>query len=306
MDSVGWHLALAFAPLAIKLFKVTVEGPLGPAGRPTARLTAVRELSIMGLGNPLQEIALIDPYSLPQAAAAGSGSRQSGQLPQGLDAAAAAAAAATPDSAADPNWPKLTVATKPRAAGATGADGSGAAGGTAEGGSGSDGGEAPMHCVLLRAGGIMSKLDLQEGSEVLLSDAIERFWLPISPETAAAGARPGGAAALGSTSATPSLSRSSSSTAPLGQHASEADLQLPSAAGSAARLAQQQLQLDADGVRQVPRQPPRVELPWWTYGARGMQVLALLSPMLPSCLHACLHACLHFQVPLHSSPFLSI
>ena len=296
MDSVGWHLALAFAPLEIKLFRVTVEGPLGPAGRPTARLTAVRELSIMGLGNPLQEIALIDPYSLPQAGAVGSSGSQLRQQPQGLDAAAAAA---TPDSAADPNWPKLTVATKPRAAAGT-SDGSAAAGGSADGGSGTEGGEAPMHCVLLRAGGIMSKLDLQEGSEVLLSDAIERFWLPISPATAAAGVRAGGAAAPGSTSATPSWSRSSSSTVPLGQHASEADLPLPAAAGSAARLAQQQhqLQLDGDGLPQAPRQPPRVELPWWTYGARGMQVLALLSSA------PCLPACMCAQLPVCSSAFL--
>lgn len=34
--------------------RVTVEGPLGPAGRPIARLAVVRELSIMGMGNPLQ------------------------------------------------------------------------------------------------------------------------------------------------------------------------------------------------------------------------------------------------------------
>lgn len=51
MDSSGWHLALAFAPLEIKLLRVTLETA---AGRPAARLSVVRELSILGLGNPVQ------------------------------------------------------------------------------------------------------------------------------------------------------------------------------------------------------------------------------------------------------------
>lgn len=34
--------------------RVTLEGPSGPGSRQTARLSVVRELSIMGLGNPLQ------------------------------------------------------------------------------------------------------------------------------------------------------------------------------------------------------------------------------------------------------------
>lgn len=35
----------------------------------------------------------------------------------------------------------------------------------------------PQHCVLLRSGGVMSVLDLDQGSEVTLAEDIECFWL---------------------------------------------------------------------------------------------------------------------------------
>ncbi|KAL4420208.1 hypothetical protein ABPG77_011424, partial [Micractinium sp. CCAP 211/92] len=256
MDSAGWHLALAFHPLEIKLFKVTVEGPLGPAGRPIARLSVLRELSIMGMGSPLQELALIDPTTLPRPDSSGAGSSQSSLVQQAQQAeeqqtVGGAAAAAGEAAVSDPSWPQLKVATKP----ATPAAGAG---------------DAPLQCVLLRAGGIMSKLDLTEGSEVLLSDAIERFWLPLSSASAtvgmvsrsssfvaAAGVGPGAQGTV-----PPSLS-TSSSLAALGPQSSEAEL--PAASAAAPAAARQQAaaaaadELGPAAEQQGPRLPPRVE-----------------------------------------------
>ncbi|PSC67405.1 Quino amine beta chain-like RIC1-like guanyl-nucleotide exchange factor [Micractinium conductrix] len=283
MDAAGWHLALAFQPLEIKLFRVTVEGPLGTSGRPIARLAVVRELSIMGLGNPLQELALVDPATLapPEASRSMPASSQSSQQQleqQGATAqqqqqAAAAGRPPTPGGSGG-SWPQLTVATKalPAAPAA--------------------GGNAPLQCVLLRAGGIMSKLDLQEGSEVLLSDSIERFWLPLSSASATAGASGlvsrtnSFTAAGGVPDGAPSLSASSSAAA-LGRQSSEVELPAAGAsagmaAAAAARMAQRQRATDADEA--VPGQPPQVEMPWWTYGARGMQLWfpsSLSEPLTP-------------------------
>ncbi|KAL4448516.1 hypothetical protein ABPG75_005735 [Micractinium tetrahymenae] len=284
MDSAGWNLVLAFHPLEIKLFRVTVEGPLGPAGRPLARLAVVRELSIMGMGNPLQEIALIDPATLSHPDSSGAGSSQSSlaqQAQQAEEQQAAVSAAA--GAASDPSWPQLTVATKPAAPAA------GAA-------------EVPLQCVLLRAGGIMSKLDLSEGSEVLLSDAIERFWLPLSSASATAGTgglasrtnsftAAGGVGPGAEGGMQPSLSTSSSMAA-LGRQSSEAELPaaLAAASAAAARMEQQRQAAAAAGElgpaeEQVARLPPWVEMPWWTYGARGMQLWfpsSLSEPLTPS------------------------
>ena len=143
----------------------------------------------------------------------------------------------------------------------------------------------------------MSKLDMQEGTEVLLSDAIERFWLPISPAAAGVGAPTvGGGSASVSVSRTgsflvgpaggssaaegsgpgsgggggPPLS-TSSSMAGLARNTSDAELSGAVAAAAAAQLAA----AGGRGEGGQPGQPPRVEMPWWTYGARGMQVNTL-------------------------------
>lgn len=140
----------------------------------------------------------------------------------------------------------------------------------------------------------MSKLDMQEGTEVLLSDAIERFWLPISSAAAGVGAPvvAGGTASAsvsctasfmvgpGSGSSTaegggagsggiagPPLS-TSSSMAGLARNTSDAELSGAVAAAAAAQLAAAG---GGGGEGGQPGQPPRVEMPWWTYGARGMQ-----------------------------------
>lgn len=186
---------------------------------------------------------------------------QQGATAQQQQQAAAAGRPPTPGGSGG-SWPQLTVATKalPAAPAA--------------------GGNAPLQCVLLRAGGIMSKLDLQEGSEVLLSDSIERFWLPLSSASATAGASGlvsrtnSFTAAGGVPDGAPSLSASSSAAA-LGRQSSEVELPAAGAsagmaAAAAARMAQRQRATDADEA--VPGQPPQVEMPWWTYGARGMQV----------------------------------
>ncbi|PRW44970.1 RAB6A-GEF complex partner 1-like isoform A [Chlorella sorokiniana] len=316
MDSAGWHMVLAFAPLDLKLYKVTLEGQLGPgAAKQSARLSLVRELSIMGLGNPLQEIALIDPMTLPRDSESDQGSstaapsatssraqtphdaapQQAQQAQQGLGSAGGSGGSTSSLGTGFPQLPP--VATRPRTPTAAEPLGTHAASDT------------PQQCVLLRAGGIMSKLDMQEGSEVLLSDAIERFWLPISPAAAGAGAptvgggsasvsvsragsflvraasgsstaEGGGTAGTAGTAGGPPLS-TSSSMAGLARNTSDAELIGAAAAAAAAQLAT----AGEGGEGGQPGQPPRVEMPWWTYGARGMQLWfpsSLSEPLTPS------------------------
>ena len=243
---------------------MTVEGELGPAGSPSARLTAVRELSIMGLGSPLQDIALVEPAGVP--GGDGDGDEESAAAaapPQANGVGNGTVSGPDVDGSGkagrDPSWPQLTVATKQRPAGvATPAVAAG-------------GGAVPQQCVLLRAGGIMSTLDMQEGTEVLLSDAVERFWLPVSAAAAAPG-RVSSSASLplasagGSAAATPATLSASNSTAALARQSSGAEAPPGAAAAAVAELATRQQE------QQQQQQPPRVEMPWWTYGARGMQV----------------------------------
>lgn len=59
VDATAGCLLLAFAPLELKLMRVEVErrpaaAPGGPAPNPVARITTLRDLSILGLGSPLQ------------------------------------------------------------------------------------------------------------------------------------------------------------------------------------------------------------------------------------------------------------
>ena len=243
----------------------------------------------------LQEIALVDPSTLSHDAAAGNDSGNAGTTGRPLDrhlsgsslggtASAAGSQAATPTAGGELGWPQLPpVATRPRSPLAAEAVGQGA------------GGDAPQHCVLLRAGGIMSKLDMQEGSEVLLSDAIECFWLPVAP-VASSGSR-SGAPAGGSTGGSGGVSRASSFAGPGGGGggANGAPGGSLSASSSAAGMARQTSDHEfgaatasrlaselsdggaaggaaAAGAAGRAAAPPRVEMPWWTYGARGMQV----------------------------------
>lgn len=277
----GWHVACSKQPSAVAhaactSFCTSMHLTLQPRPRAFA---------------PTQEIALIDPLTLPRDSEAGtaassaapSAASSRAQTPQ--DAASQQAqqgsAAAGGGSPLGPGFPQLPpVATRPRPP--ADADPLGAQ--TAS--------DTPQQCVLLRAGGIMSKLDMQEGSEVLLSDAIERFWLPISPAAAGVDAPTvgGGSASVsvsrtasflvgpgsgssaaegggGAGSGGPSLS-TSSSMAGLARNTSDAELPGAVAAAAAAQLAA------AGEGRESGQsgQPPRVEMPWWTYGARGMQV----------------------------------
>lgn len=245
--------------------------------RYSVNLIKVQWISLLAL----QEIALIDPLTLPHEAGMPAGSRPSSRLgstrqsldqQQAADSEQGGATAAAPGDAppADRTWPQLPpVATRPRVPAA--AEVAGAAG------------DAPQQCVLLRAGGIISKLDMQEGSEVLLSDAIERFWLPVSPVAADTSAELAGGSAAGSAGVSrtssfmglagggvPGSLSSSSSMAALGRQSSEMDF-----SGPTSRLPSEQSEAGGGGGAPGAAgagQPPHVEMPWWTYGARGMQV----------------------------------
>lgn len=54
MDASGSHVVAAYAPLDIKVWRIDLAGTIMPSGKPSARITVVRELSIMSVGQPLR------------------------------------------------------------------------------------------------------------------------------------------------------------------------------------------------------------------------------------------------------------
>ncbi|GAB4817477.1 hypothetical protein N2152v2_004523 [Parachlorella kessleri] len=321
----------------------------GDARQPplTARLTTLRELSIHGLSSPLQEIALVEPeVSLGPATLSGSDAIEAAAAAAATQAAPLLAFASSESEGAEQQqqqkpqqqpqangvrlqpsplpaqpglglegMPQLTITTKPPPVHQQKQQ---------RGGSSSVGAPAarrpldPTHCVLLRAGGIMSLLDMDEGTEQILSDEIECFWLPSNPA-------PLPPIAAAPPAPAPSHSRSSSGIAlPSGpahsSQASRASLAredslasslavstagLAGALAAAAAAAGSELSgpVSSFGGREsealssgaggssgggaggdlAPRQP-HVEMPWWTHGARGMQLWfpsALSDPVSP-------------------------
>ena len=53
LDALGSYVLVAFAPLELSLLHVVMTGALSPTGTPTAKIHAVRELSIMSVGQPI-------------------------------------------------------------------------------------------------------------------------------------------------------------------------------------------------------------------------------------------------------------
>lgn len=129
--------------------------------------------------------------------------------------------------------------------------------------------EGPSHCVLLRGGGMLSVLDMQQGSEVVLSDKIEAYWLPSSP-----GATPalpkmllphtpsGGGVGRDDSAAAMQTSPAAKGAAWLERRTSDA------AAAAAAALRE----AAGEAAAAAEEEAVRVEMPWWTFGARGMQL----------------------------------
>lgn len=54
MDACGSHVVAAYAPLDIKVWRIDVAGIFTASGKPSAKMTIVRELSIMSVGQPLR------------------------------------------------------------------------------------------------------------------------------------------------------------------------------------------------------------------------------------------------------------
>lgn len=138
---------------AICAVNLLLQGHLSPAGKPSVSLQLVREMSMLDVGQPLRDIALVP---LPTAAMVASAVRQSqeqrlqqpGQHPQQMQ----------PSN-------------------------SNASGTLSEG-------PAPHQCVLLRWGGLMSVLDMERGAEIPLASEIEVFWLSDSLACSPTGTSP--------------------------------------------------------------------------------------------------------------------
>lgn len=287
VDAVGPFLALAYAPLEICLLRVdyldqqqqSIGVGVTKAGATTtskATLTPIRELNILGLGGPLQELTLLSP-SLPtteeeneqeeeQNSGTGVGAKVGGGLKKSISS----------DAVSQIKYE-----------------------------------EGPSHCVLLRGGGILSVLDLQNGTESIVSDQIESYWVPQSsgskpilpaPTTttttpaasstilSAVGHRDDSAAALpidemnspAAKGAAWLEKRASDAAAAVAAIGSDEIAAMAAAAtskgisgggngGLGGSYGSSSLLLGSGGVHRN-EEPPPVEMPWWTYGARGMQL----------------------------------
>lgn len=166
-----------------------LQGQLSPLGKPKASLQLVREVSLLDVGRPLLDLALVPPPAMqpqPPASAAG------GSLPNLQQAGSGAL-----PSAHKPASSSGSALLGPAPAG------QGAAESAAGDGNGA-GAPVPRQCVLLRWGGLLSALDLEKGSEVALSTDVEAFWLSDSlaapraaPQASSSMAGPGAALGLG-------------------------------------------------------------------------------------------------------------
>ncbi|KAL0029799.1 hypothetical protein WJX77_000735 [Trebouxia sp. C0004] len=250
LDALGSYVLVAFAPLELTLLQVVMTGALSPTGTPTAKIHAVRELSIMSVGQPITDIAIVEP---------GPGSESE-------------------------------------------------AGQDAEGSTAAD--LEPRHCVLLRAGGQMSVLDMAQGSEMLLADDIESFWLSgPSHSSADVTAAPSQLDRAHSHSSS-ALSRTASLAQSSGRHAGHSEgegqgrgVGLRSASTSSLQHVHDEGMNGSSGFAHHPAHVRTtsvadsadeaaqasghgdVEVPWWTYGARGMQLWfpsSLAEPLSPT------------------------
>ncbi|KAI8463229.1 MAG: hypothetical protein J3K34DRAFT_462531 [Monoraphidium minutum] len=275
MDCAGHHVLVACGPLDLLLLQLDA---------PHAALVPVRELSIFNPGRPLLGLAVVPPQ-------AGLGPGGGGGGPLG----------------ARPSGTLASLGSGGLDLGGGGGGGGGASEEDAEAAALSKalarGAAAPQHAVLLRWGGALSVLDLDRGSELLLSNEIECFWLstrlPVGPP--AAGGAPGSRGGSGAGSAAPS--RGGSMHALQAAHGPLAAAESAAAAGGALALREalgaMQLRhaeaalasggLLADGAgggaaaaaaaaeafaaqQQHQQDAAMVEMPWWAYGPGGMQL----------------------------------
>jgi hypothetical protein len=292
VDAVGPFLALAYAPLEISLLRVDYldqqqQHQRGGVSTITkATLTVIRELNILGLGGPLQELTLLPPPLLPAEEESedeiNSGATGGGGLS---------------------GWLKRSISTTNNASSTTTTTAMKSE-------------EGPSHCVLLRGCGILSVLDLQNGTESVLSDQIESYWLPQSSGSKPVLPSPSSTTPAASSSLLSAVGRDDSAAAmpidevnsPAAKGAAWLERRTSDVAAAVAAMGSDELDamaaaaasmgisgggggnigrsasggllgsygstslLFAAGNGAVEEEPPPVEMPWWTYGARGMQL----------------------------------
>ncbi|GAX78137.1 hypothetical protein CEUSTIGMA_g5579.t1 [Chlamydomonas eustigma] len=203
MDCVGSHILLASQPLEIALFEVSITGKLSPSSSPKASLQLVREISMMHVGNPLMDMALVASQYAEDSLHLGNAMR-------------AAADHVANNGSADQSVSEVSA--------------------------------APRQCLLLRSGGIISVLDLEKGSEVVLSTDVESFWLSDSLPSQQQPWAPNTVTAMSAATHEGSTTSNANMKAPPG--------------------------IEGD-----------VEMPWWAYGPHGMQLWfpsSLADPLSPS------------------------
>lgn len=161
----------------------------------------------------------------------------------------------------------------------------------------------PHLCVLQRCGGTFSVLDLKQGSEQTLASDVECFWLPAAPvwrggDELSVAAAPAAPPLRNSVSFTRTLrcpspeaaavaaaaAPSPRSASPGGLRPGVTDTSLEASTTAATRRGGHDGSSGGRGLRESKggssSSSGDVEMPWWTYGARGMQL------WFPSTLHS--------------------
>ena len=221
MDCIGGYVLIAHEPLQLQLLQLVPPGSDGSSSLATAvaagalsavgssgsssssssggaKLQMLREIVLCNVGRPLLGVALV----LDGAAGRGRG---------GLAAARSSSSASLqgPGAAvgAPPPQQQQHLAVAGSSSSSSSPVGTGRGGATAEGltTKGTLGPDIPWRCVVLRCGGLMSVLDLMQGTEITLSADIECFWLSDTLSV-----RSGGSSHNASAAASGGPSRSSS------------------------------------------------------------------------------------------------
>lgn len=178
MDCQQGHILLAFAPMRLLQVRATVHGKVRPNYVPAATLTPVRELNLMSPARPLLAAALVINRYLPPGLAtlAGTATLQDSMLSEQRSSALPPPPGRR---ALSPSQSSMLLGGEAAPQGSGGLMGSRALSGgddAVEGLSGSweGGGEeswrsvAPMHCLLLRWGGLLTLVHLDTAHETHL------------------------------------------------------------------------------------------------------------------------------------------
>jgi hypothetical protein len=192
MDCIGGYVLIAHKPLQLQLFQLVPSGSEGSSSLASAaaagalsgvgssssssssggaKLQLLRELVLCNVGRPLLEVALVLDGADRRGRGGLGGTRSSSSFSlQGSSSAVAAAALSQQQQQLGSALLSNSSSSSPVGSGKVSSAADGAVRAALPP-------EIPGRCVVLRCGGLMSVLDLTQGTEITLSADIECFWL---------------------------------------------------------------------------------------------------------------------------------